>query len=57
MSTLALPALPIPSTGSLESYIQSVNRFALLTQEQETDYARRFRDHEDLDAEIGRAHV
>jgi RNA polymerase sigma-32 factor len=50
MSTLALPALPIPSTGSLESYIQSVNRFALLTQEQETDYARRFRDHEDLDA-------
>jgi len=50
MSTLALPALPIPSTGSLESYIQSVNRFALLTQEQETNYARRFRDHEDLDA-------
>ena len=44
-------ALPIPSaTGSLDSYIQAVNRFPLLTQQEETDLARRFRDHEDLDA-------
>ncbi len=44
-------ALPIPSaTGSLDSYIQSVNRFPILSQQDETDLARRFRDHEDLDA-------
>ena len=44
-------ALPIPSaTGSLESYIQTVNRFPILSQQEETDAARRFRDHEDLDA-------
>ncbi len=44
-------ALPIPSaTGSLDSYIQTVNRFPILTQEQETALARRLRDHDDLDA-------
>ncbi len=43
-------ALPIPAAGSLETYIQTVNRFPLLTQEQETDYARRLRDHDDLEA-------
>jgi len=48
MSSLALP---VPSTGgNLDSYIQSVSRFPFLTQEQETGYARRFRDHGDLDA-------
>jgi RNA polymerase sigma-32 factor len=36
--------------GSLESYIQTVNRFPILTQEQETDYARRYRQHDDLQA-------
>ncbi len=44
-------ALPVPSAaGSLESYIQAVNRFPLLTQEQETEYARRLRDTGDLEA-------
>jgi RNA polymerase sigma-32 factor len=44
-------ALPIPSaTGSLDSYIQTVNRFPLLSQQEETDLARRLRDHGDLDA-------
>ena len=44
-------ALPIPSaTGSLDTYIQSVNRFPLLSPQEETDLARRFRDHEDLEA-------
>src|ERR1700710_1742653 len=44
-------ALPIPSaTGSLESYIQTVNRFPMLSQQEETDLGRRLRDHEDLDA-------
>jgi len=44
-------ALPVPSaSGSLESYIQTINRFPLLTQEQETDYARRLRDTGDIEA-------
>ncbi len=44
-------ALPFPSaTGSLDTYIQAVNRFPLLTQEQETEYARRLRDQDDVDA-------
>ena len=49
--TMTSYALPIPSaTGSLDSYIQTVNRFPILSQQEETDAARRFRDHEDLDA-------
>ena len=44
-------ALAIPSVaGSLESYVQTVNSFPILTQEQEVDYARRFRDENDLEA-------
>jgi RNA polymerase sigma-32 factor len=46
-----LVALPNPSGGgSLESYIQTVNRFPLLTQEEETDCARRYLAHNDLEA-------
>jgi RNA polymerase sigma-32 factor len=42
---------PVPSAlGSLENYIQAVNRFPLLSQEEEHDLATRFRDHEDLEA-------
>jgi RNA polymerase sigma-32 factor len=44
-------ALPVPAVaGSLESYIQTVNRFPILTQEEETGLARRFRRDNDLDA-------
>src|SRR5262245_58466745 len=44
-------ALPVPSAvGSLESYIQAVNRFPLLTQEQETEFGRRLRENGDLEA-------
>jgi len=44
-------ALPIPSVaGSLESYIQTVNSFPLLTQEEEREYGRRFRRDNDLEA-------
>jgi RNA polymerase sigma-32 factor len=44
-------ALPVPAVvGSIESYIQTVNRFPILTQEQETALARRFRDSDDLEA-------
>jgi RNA polymerase sigma-32 factor len=42
---------PLPSaTGSLDSYIQSVNRFPMLSQEEETRLARSLRDENDLDA-------
>jgi RNA polymerase sigma-32 factor len=47
--------LPVPMTlpmaaGSLETYIQSVNRFPLLSAEQELEYARRYQRNEDLGA-------
>mgnify|MGYP001488330979 CR=1 FL=1 len=42
---------PVPSTlGSLESYVQAVNRFPLLSAEQERDLAVRLRDDNDVDA-------
>jgi RNA polymerase sigma-32 factor len=44
--TMALPS----TAGSLESYIQAVNRFPLLTEEEELRLAREYRDKEDLDA-------
>ncbi len=44
-------AFPTPaSLGSLDHYIQAVNRFPLLTAEQETALGRRWKDHEDVDA-------
>jgi len=44
-------AFPTPaSLGSLDHYIQAVNRFPLLTAEQEVDLARRWRRGEDVDA-------
>lgn len=42
---------PVPNVlGSLENYIQAVNRFPLLSAEQEHELAVRFRDEEDLEA-------
>ena len=42
---------PTPvSLGSLDHYIQAVNRFPLLTAEQETALGRRWKAHEDVDA-------
>jgi RNA polymerase sigma-32 factor len=51
-ATMPLPgpvAMPMP-TGSLEAYIQTVNRFPLLSAEEERRLARRFRNRNDLDA-------
>lgn len=43
--------LPIPSAvGSLDQYIQAVNRFPLLTQDEELSFAMRFRRDNDLDS-------
>jgi len=44
-------ALPIPSAaGSLESYVQSVNRFPILSADEELQLAKRLRDEGDVDA-------
>ncbi len=43
------PLAPI-STGSIEAYIQSVNRIPVLSAEEEKALARRLRDHNDLEA-------
>ena len=43
--------LPVPATlGSIESYIQAANRFPLLSAEDESRLARKFRDEQDLEA-------
>jgi RNA polymerase sigma-32 factor len=42
---------PVPSTlGSLDQYIQAVNRFPLLSAEQEKDLGTRLQQDNDLDA-------
>ena len=44
-------SFPVPMpTGSLEAYISTVNRFPLLSAEEERSLAQRLRDHDDLDA-------
>ena len=49
--THAALAFPTPtSLGSLDHYIQAVNRFSLLTAEQETALGRRLQKDDDLDA-------
>jgi RNA polymerase sigma-32 factor len=52
MQATSLPmTLPLPSAaGSLEAYIQSVNRLPMLSAEAERALALRFRQHEDLGA-------
>jgi RNA polymerase sigma-32 factor len=42
---------PVPSTlGSLDNYIQAVNRFPLLSAQEEHELATRLRQHDDLEA-------
>jgi RNA polymerase sigma-32 factor len=52
MSTaLTLSQFSMPSaSGSIEAYIQAANRVPMLTEKEEGELARRFRDDEDLDA-------
>jgi len=48
---MTVRALPIPTIAdSLDSYIQTVNSFPLLTQDQEREYGRRYRQDNDLEA-------
>jgi len=50
LSTLSAP-FPVPSaSGSIEAYISAANRVPMLTEDEERDLARRFRDAGDLEA-------
>ena len=52
VSALAVrdPWAIVPSLGNLDAYISAVNRVPLLTQEEETEFARRLRASGDLEA-------
>ncbi|MBI4373333.1 MAG: sigma-70 family RNA polymerase sigma factor, partial [Deltaproteobacteria bacterium] len=41
--------LPVPQ-GSMAAYIAEINRFALLSPEEEKELAFRYRDHRDIEA-------
>jgi RNA polymerase sigma-32 factor len=40
----------VPSLGNLDAYISAVNRFPMLTQEEESRFARRLRDEADVES-------
>ena len=44
------PWAVVPSLGNLDAYISAINRVPLLTQEEETEFARKLRASGDLDA-------
>ncbi|MDR0588699.1 MAG: RNA polymerase sigma factor RpoH [Burkholderiales bacterium] len=51
MSQSTAMALSVPVlTGSLDQYIQTVNRFPILSLEDEVSLGRRWRDHQDINA-------
>ena len=47
---LANPWAVVPSLGNLDAYISAVNRLPMLTLEQEQEFARKFKDHNDIEA-------
>ncbi len=49
-SSLPVPATAPAGSASLDAYIQEVNRFPILTLDEEQDLARRYRDDNDLGA-------
>ncbi|WP_280189832.1 RNA polymerase sigma factor RpoH [Delftia sp. PS-11] len=53
IATTLAPANPwslVPPLGNLDAYISAVNRLPMLTLEEEQDYARKLKEHNDLDA-------
>src|SRR3954466_8096851 len=46
----ANPWAVVPSLGNLDAYISAVNRLPMLTQQEEQEYARKFRENNDLEA-------
>src|ERR1700751_4646549 len=50
-TTMPLGSMPVPMpTGSLEAYVHTVNRFPILSAEEERALAQRFRAEGDLEA-------
>ncbi len=47
---VANPWAMVPSLGNLDAYISAANRLPMLTLEEEQEYARKLRDHNDLEA-------
>jgi RNA polymerase sigma-32 factor len=47
---VASPWAVVPSLGNLDAYISAVNRLPMLTHQEEQDYARKLKDHNDLEA-------
>jgi RNA polymerase sigma-32 factor len=47
---MANPWAVVPSVGNLDAYISAVNRLPMLSLKEEQEYARKFRDDNDLEA-------
>jgi RNA polymerase sigma-32 factor len=47
---MANPWAVVPSLGNLDAYISAVNRLPMLTLQEEQEYARKFREHNDIEA-------
>ena len=47
---IASPWSVVPSLGNLDAYITAVNKLPMLTPEEEQEFARKLRDHNDLEA-------
>jgi RNA polymerase sigma-32 factor len=47
---MASPWAVVPSLGNLDAYISAVNRLPLLTLEEEQEFARKFQQHNDIEA-------
>ena len=47
---VASPWAVVPSLGNLDAYISAVNRLPMLTPEEEQEFARKFKDSNDLEA-------
>jgi RNA polymerase sigma-32 factor len=50
MTSLALTNLPVVSNGSMDAYVNYVNSLPLLTEQEEYEYAEKWREHEDVEA-------
>src|SRR5688500_20260334 len=47
---MANPWAVVPSLGNLDAYISAVNRLPLLTPQEEQEFARKFKEQNDLEA-------
>src|ERR687889_760498 len=48
--TIRDPWAVVPSLGNLDAYISAVNRLPMLTAQEEQEYARKFKEHNDIEA-------